>query len=785
MNSRRHQYLVRCHAIDNLFDYIDKSEGGLDASTAKKLLSSLGMYLETLIALPEISQVHRQLNQVASRLAKAQDDYEQKELRGIHDKSYVVAELLTTARETVLNYSIRFQYRLVFARDGLSKTINIELFELFNGIYKKYRRLGIRYALAQNRDGVNACVSALTKLAELYVSYHHNIAKHSASHSIEVLPANAILRWKSTSVMLSDLLNAVSLRWVELTSDHSLLVKLMQDTTLPPAYHAELDVELALVRGYLHRDHVLENVENIAVSDDELSSERESPALFYKGQSDQLAVAEKSESKDEQSSHQSIVSAIKNAIIFVSHWVVQNDNAKAADLQWMIKIMDLIIDLLDKGKLSMNEIESISLRQMLTVLACAFNKIKPIILANELIKADSKKAPHRRDNHKPKAAKIMKQEKSVREKAERDTKPAASVPAVAEIVPQTASHSSSEKETVSTQFDNGWLTNDARFMKMYTLLESYLGDDEKTPMLYVRGGMLRSLILKRPVRDIDIIVRRNLSEVFGFLSSQFTDCELRAGQYPVAVVRVDGAIFEVCAFSGSVESLVGCSDITVNALLWNRHTGLIDHMHALDDIRQHIIRNSHPEVNFNMDPNRMYRAVRFLHQLDFDGIDPKTEEAIDQVALAKQKYMQAYPPVRTFYELGNLFLFGKASRVFLSLDKLHLLCFLLPFCRELDDFDKHDVANALIDFDKSNRTEMHYSIPLLITILLYFPLKRRYPSAMKHDEVDVEVSSAMKKVSSCMFFPRKKDPKEETYEKTLELDIKNALTYREVHGLKL
>lgn len=769
--------IAGCKPVANLIQYIDESDGGIDLRKANQLLSPLKTHLEKLIALPNLPQAYLKLKQISTMLAKAQDNYDQEEMSGIYDKRNLVGELMSAAHECILSAIARFQYRIDMTQRDLFATVTVELNDLFEQLHKKYRRLGLMYVLLERPNGVQSSVEALIQLTATYGEHQHNMMKKGFAIESDSLLLLRTLRWKSTSIMLSDLSNAISANARELTFENSQLIRSLQHETCPVDYKKVLEIDIELIKLYLQTRHLL--VKDRANQSDKAVQALKAMKLetFHRTHIEQL---EKKAMLDDKNILFFVFTTLNRVIDYAGYYSDKETTDKTMhEVSWMIKIIEGVICFVKEKQACMNEVELIVAGNLIARLVFPLNKIKPLVAAKELMSLESKAVlPKKKKNNLPKKQLKTTQKNSIKktasvtdacgEKPSSDREDCSSS--------QSAGQSSDASSDVKKEFDNAWLVDDKVFMKVYSLLEAYLGDSEKAPMIYVRGGMLRSLMLDRPVRDIDILVQANLIKVYEFLRASFGRCELRQGPYPVIVVVVDNVTFEICGLFDKLEVLANSNDITINALFWNRHTGLIDIIDASKDMHLKIIRNTNPETNFKIDPNRMYRAVRFFHQLDFSGIEAKSEQAIQQVALEKQKYSQAYPPVRTYYELKNLFLFGMARQVFLTLDKLNLLCFLLPFCKDLNADDKTQVANALSEFDKNKYNEAVNSIPILLAILIYCPMRRSCPEVINSSTIEKDVSTAIQKVSSCMFFP----PPREEHENNFKLAIKDALIHGEV-----
>ena len=117
-------------------------------------------------------------------------------------------------------------------------------------------------------------------------------------------------------------------------------------------------------------------------------------------------------------------------------------------------------------------------------------------------------------------------------------------------------------------------------------------------------------------------------------------------------------------------------DFTINSMMYNPDTGLLDFFCGKRDIRQGIIRCvGNAETRFKEDALRMLRAVRFKAQLGFT-LEDKTAQAIKKCAVLIKKVSRE----RILDELNRILLSDNPDTI-RDLHSLGLLKFILP---ELD-----------------------------------------------------------------------------------------------------
>ena len=159
--------------------------------------------------------------------------------------------------------------------------------------------------------------------------------------------------------------------------------------------------------------------------------------------------------------------------------------------------------------------------------------------------------------------------------------------------------------------------------------------------IYLVGGVVRDLILKRKVFDLDIVVEGNAiafaKELAGLLKSEFR----RHHSFGTATINFDGhkidfatARTEKYSHRGALPKVSPASldkdllrrDFTINAMAISLNKAdygkLIDIYNGLEDLEKGLIRVLHP-VSFQDDPTRILRAIRFEQRFSFE-IEPGT-----------------------------------------------------------------------------------------------------------------------------------------------------------------
>ena len=175
---------------------------------------------------------------------------------------------------------------------------------------------------------------------------------------------------------------------------------------------------------------------------------------------------------------------------------------------------------------------------------------------------------------------------------------------------------------------------------------SRLAEETQTE-IYVIGGFVRDIFLKRPSKDIDILVVGNgidFAEAAGkvlkskvSIFKSFGTAMLRHGELEIEFVGARKESYrsdsrKPIVENGTLKDDQLRRDFTINAMaiaLNQSNFGtLVDPFNGIDDLEENIIRTPlNPSETFSDDPLRMLRAIRFATQLHFK-IDDLALEAI-------------------------------------------------------------------------------------------------------------------------------------------------------------
>jgi poly(A) polymerase len=212
---------------------------------------------------------------------------------------------------------------------------------------------------------------------------------------------------------------------------------------------------------------------------------------------------------------------------------------------------------------------------------------------------------------------------------------------------------------------------------------------------YVIGGYVRDLLLKRPSKDIDVVVvgsgidlakavakklgRKGKVTVyrnFGTAMLRYDDFEIEFVGARKESYRSDSR--KPSVEEGSLEDDQNRRDFTINAMAisLNQETfgELLDPFNGQKDLKSKLIRTPlDPDITYSDDPLRMMRAIRFSTQLGFT-IEERSLESIKQ----NRERIGIISEERIIDELNKIVIADKPSQGFLLLELTGLLGLIFP-----------------------------------------------------------------------------------------------------------
>lgn len=217
--------------------------------------------------------------------------------------------------------------------------------------------------------------------------------------------------------------------------------------------------------------------------------------------------------------------------------------------------------------------------------------------------------------------------------------------------------------------------------------------EETKTEAYVIGGFVRDLFLKRPSKDIDVVVLGNGIEFaekvglqlktkvavfknFGTAMLKYSDLEIEFVGARKESYRSDSR--KPIVENGTLEDDQLRRDFTINALAISLNSSnygsLIDPFNGLKDLENRLIKTPlDPTVTFSDDPLRMMRAIRFATQLDFE-IDTTALTAIQ----TQKERISIVSKERITDEMNKIILAKKPSIGFEHLFNTGLLHLIFP-----------------------------------------------------------------------------------------------------------
>lgn len=250
---------------------------------------------------------------------------------------------------------------------------------------------------------------------------------------------------------------------------------------------------------------------------------------------------------------------------------------------------------------------------------------------------------------------------------------------------------------------------------------------EKNTEIYVIGGYVRDLLLHRPSKDIDIVVRGNgigiaqaAARKLGNLTvSVFKNFGTAMFHYKGVEIEFVGARKESyradsrkpIVEEGSIDDDQKRRDFTINALAISlnkeNYGELVDPFGGLQHLEERLIKTPlEPGITFSDDPLRMMRAIRFASQLNFK-IDSQTFTAIRE----HRKRLSIVSMERIMDEFNKIMLSPEPSKGILLLDEAGLIELFFP---ELTALKGVEVINGI-----GHKDNFYHTLSVLDTLSLY------------------------------------------------------------------
>lgn len=219
--------------------------------------------------------------------------------------------------------------------------------------------------------------------------------------------------------------------------------------------------------------------------------------------------------------------------------------------------------------------------------------------------------------------------------------------------------------------------------------------DEQNLECYVVGGYVRDIFLKRPSKDIDIMVVGsgiNLAENVNqriknhgklTIFKNFGTAQIKYRDIDIEFVGARKESYQhnsrkPIVEDGTLEDDLNRRDFTINAMAICLNSNCLgklkDPFDGLTDLKNFVIRTPlNPDITFSDDPLRMLRGIRFASQLKF-YLETNTFDAI----IRNKERINIISKERIADELNKIILSSKPSVGFILLEKTGLLELIFP-----------------------------------------------------------------------------------------------------------
>lgn len=251
--------------------------------------------------------------------------------------------------------------------------------------------------------------------------------------------------------------------------------------------------------------------------------------------------------------------------------------------------------------------------------------------------------------------------------------------------------------------------------------------EAKNAEIYVIGGYVRDMLLHRPSKDIDIVVRGNGIELaqeaaqkagnlnvsvfknFGTAMFHYKGVEIEFVGARKESYRADSR--KPIVEEGTIDDDQKRRDFTINALAISLNKSnygqLIDPFGGLQHLEERLIKTPlEPGITFSDDPLRMMRAIRFASQLNF-RIEEKTFKAIQ----AYKKRLSIVSTERIMDEFNKIMLSPEPSKGILLLEESGLLEQFFP---ELTALKGVETVKGI-----GHKDNFYHTLTVLDTLSLY------------------------------------------------------------------
>lgn len=239
--------------------------------------------------------------------------------------------------------------------------------------------------------------------------------------------------------------------------------------------------------------------------------------------------------------------------------------------------------------------------------------------------------------------------------------------------------------------------------------------DQNNTRVYVIGGFVRDLLLKRTSKDIDFVVLGSGIDFAKIVAQKLSNnvSVTYFKNFGTAQIVYKSFIYEFVGArkesyrrnsrkpiveNGTLEDDQNRRDFTINALAISLNKEdygtLLDPFNGVQDIENCIIRTPlNPDITFSDDPLRMMRAIRFATQLNF-----KIHDVTFKAIIENKNRIEIVSKERIIDELNKIVISKKPSTGFTLLFNTGLLELIFPEMYNLHGVDSIDNVNHKDNF---------------------------------------------------------------------------------------